>query len=438
MVESEKYKIKRGITMKKIKVILIGAGGRGQAYTDIMAELPGQFEVVGVAEPIEDRRDYIKNKHGIPDEKCFDTWEKILDIPKFADLAVISTMDRMHKTPAIKATELGYDILLEKPAAPTPEDCAEIKKAANDNNVKVMVCHVLRYSPFYMSMKEIVDSGKLGRIMSVNHIESVGNIHQSHSFVRGNWGNSEESSTMLLQKCCHDMDILQWILGKECLKIQSFGSLSHFTEENAPEGAPERCVDGCPYADTCCYNAVKLYYDDKDNSWFRTTSTKKVNPTDEDVLKALKETQYGKCVYKCNNDVVDHQTVNMEFEDSITVTFSMNAFNEGGRQTRIMGTKGELFADWNRAELYTFVDKKRIPITLAPEKKGESIVDGHGGGDGGIVLALYDYLTDKKDKTEVSEIDISFKNHLIVFAAEESRLTGKVIDMKEYKERFGI
>lgn len=234
------------------------------------------------------------------------------------------------------------------------------------------------------------------------------------------------------------MDILQWILGKECLRVQSFGSLSHFTRENAPEGAPERCIDGCPYADTCYYNAVKLYYDDKENAWFRTTSTKKVNPTDEDVLKALKETQYGKCVYKCDNDVADHQTVNMEFEDSITVTFSMNAFNEGGRQTRIMGTKGELFADWNRAELYTFADKKRVPITLSPEKKGEGIVDGHGGGDGGIVFALYDYLTGKIGKDEVSEIDVSFKNHLIVFAAEESRLTGNVVDMKEYRSRFGI
>jgi len=426
--------------MKKLKVILIGAGGRGTTYTDIMYDMPEKFEVVGVAEPIEDRREYIRTKHNIPADKCFDTWEKILDIPKFADVAVIATMDRMHSEPAIKAMNLKYDLLLEKPAAPTPEECVEIKKAADKNNVKVMVCHVLRYTNFFKGLKNLLDGGKIGRVMSVDHIEAVGNIHQSHSFVRGNWGNSTESSVMLLQKSCHDLDILQWLLGKECKKIQSFGSLTYFTPENAPEGAPERCVDGCPHADDCYYNAIKLYYDDKQNDWFRGAATKLTNPTDDDVMIALKETQYGKCVYKCNNDVVDHQTVNMEFEDSITVTFSMNAFTEGGRVTRIMGTKGELYAraDSETADVYTFADKKHETISLSDVVHTESILGGHGGGDTGIIFDLYAYINGEISAEDVSEIGISCRNHMMVFAAEESRANETVVDFKDFIRKYDV
>ena len=225
-----------------------------------------------------------------------------------------------------------------------PEECTKIADYAEQMGSKVIVCHVLRYTPFFITIKELINDGRLGDIISVNHEECVGNVHQSHSFVRGNWGNSKRSSCMLLQKSCHDMDILQWLIGKKCKKVQSFGALSYFKEENAPKDAPDYCIQGCPKADTCPYNAVRLYLDDKENDWFRTTSTREANPTDEMVETALRTTQYGKCVFKCDNDVVDHQTVNMIFEDDITVTFTMNAFNKGGRFIHIMGTKGELHA----------------------------------------------------------------------------------------------
>ena len=424
--------------MKKLKVIVIGAGMRGKGYTDIMLQHPDKFEVVGVAEPVEDKREYIRKAHNIPPENCFDTWEKILDVPKFADVAIISTMDRMHSGPAIKAANLKYHLLLEKPVAPTPEECIAIKNAAEDNGVKVLVCHVLRYTPFYKALKKLLDEGIVGEIMSVNHTEGVGNTHQSHSFVRGNWGNEGRSSSMLLQKSCHDLDLIQWLTNKECDKIQSFGSLTHFTETCAPEGAPERCTDGCPHKDTCYYNAVKLYYDKKDNSWFRTVATQMTNPTDEDVLEALKTTQYGKCVYKCDNDVVDHQVVNMEFEDKMTVTFSMNAFDKGGRRTEIVGTKGALYARMGEdtVEFYANEDKKSRQISIVDKAQEESIVNGHGGGDGGIVLDLYDYITDEIDGSKLSEIDISCKNHMLVFAAEEARLTNTVVDIKNFKGKY--
>lgn len=424
--------------MEKIKVIVIGAGGRGKGYTDIMAEYPDKFEVVGVAEPIEDRREYIRKKHNVAEDKCFDTWEKILDIPKFADVAIISTMDRMHTAPAIKAINLKYNLLLEKPVAPTPEECIQIKKAADENGVKVLVCHVLRYTEFYRNLKKLIAEGTIGEIISINHTEGVGNIHQSHSFVRGNWGNSQDSSVMLLQKSCHDLDLIQWLTEKECKKIQSFGSLTHFTEENAPKGAPERCTDDCPYKDTCFYNAVKLYYDDKENMWFRCAATGKTEPTDEEVLEALKTTQYGKCIYRCNNDVVDHQIVNMEFDDKMTVTFSMNAFDKGGRRTEIVGTKGAIYAsmEGEKAEIYSFEDRIPKTISMSEIAHGESIVYGHGGGDGGIILDLYDYITGKIGGEKLSEIGISAKNHLLVFAAEESRLNNTVVDIDTFNKKY--
>ncbi len=424
--------------MEPLKVILIGAGSRGQRYTNIMFDHPDQYKVVGVAEPIEARREYIKNKHGLVEENCYDTWETILDRPKFADIAIISTMDQLHRDPSIKAMELGYDLLLEKPIANSKEECADIYAAAKKYGRKVMVCHVLRYTPYFKQLKKFISEGVLGEVISVSHLEAVGNIHQSHSFVRGNWGNEGRSSFMLLQKCCHDMDILQWLLDKKCNRIQSFGSLQYFKEENAPAGATDYCHEGCPHADTCYYNAIKLYYDDKGNDWFRDAATGKVKPTDEEVMEALKTTQYGKCVFKCDNDVVDHQTVNMEFEGGTTVTLTMTAFNEGGRKTHIMGTKGELYADMkaeNKFMFYDFATKTTYPLSGEEiATAGDSIVSGHGGGDQGIIKALYMYETDQLGPESVSEIEISFKNHMLTFAAEDARTSGNIIRIDEYLE----
>ena len=428
---------------KQFKVIVIGAGGRGTGYTNIMSSTPDMFKVVGVAEPIDDRREYIKEKHGIAEENCFDTWEKILAVPKFADVAIISTMDRMHTEPAIKAMELGYDLLLEKPAAPTPEECALINQKAKELGRKVVVCHVLRYTPFFKTLKKLINDGVIGDVVNIEHIECVGNTHQSHSFVRGNWGNEERSSFMLLQKCCHDLDILQWLLDKDCKKIQSFGSLVHFRRENAPEGSPERCIDGCPVAETCFYNAMKLYYDAKGNSWFRGAATLKPRgkDTDGEVLKALHNTQYGKCVYKCDNNVVDHQTVNMEFEDGITVSMTMSAFAQGGRRLRVMGTKGDLICDMSLPadkafELYDFATGKRECLDIDYSNVGDSIVAGHGGGDQGIIADLYKYLNGEIDASEVSEIAISAKNHMMAFAAEDSRKNYTVVDLDSYTSKY--
>ena len=428
--------------MKTYSVLVIGAGCRGGMYADLMAAHPDKFRVVGVADPVQGRREAVARRLNIPEDRCFASWEEALSRSKLADIAVIATGDNEHYHPALKAIELGYDLLLEKPVAQTPTECAAIAHAAEQNGVRVLVCHVLRYTHFYKAIKQLLMDGTLGEVQSVIAVEAVGNVHQSHSYVRGNWHSETESTPMLLAKCCHDLDILQWLLDKPCKRVQSFGSLTHFTPANAPTGAPTRCIDGCPAADTCPYNAVKLYYDDKDNDWFRCACTRDIAthniPTDDEVMTALRTTDYGLCVYHANNDVVDHQVVNMEFADGATVSFSMNAFNCGGRYIRLFGTKGELFgnADGSELTLFTFADRQYH--RLSTEQVNESITSGHGGGDEGIVCELYDYLSDHYTGFCAADIDISAKNHLIGFAAEKARHTGTVVDLDTFFAQYGL
>ena len=422
--------------MKTLNVVLIGAGSRGQAYTNFMTG--DEFKVIAVAEPLKERREYIKTKHNISDEMCFNSWVELLSMPKLADVAIISTQDRMHYEPAMKAISLGYNLLLEKPAAPTAKECLDIASAAKEKGVKILVCHVLRYTPFFSKIKELILEDKLGKVISVHHNECVGNVHQSHSYVRGNWHSTEKSSNMLLAKSCHDIDIIQWIIDSKCTKTQSFGSLSYFTKENAPDGAPDYCIDGCPYGEQCYYNAVKLYLESENDSWydwFRDTATRKVSPSDEEVENALRNTQYGKCVFKCENDVVDHQVVNMESENGATASFNMCAFNKGGRNIRVMGTKGEIYGDMENdiIDLFDFSTREHTVINPASCGVDGSLAGGHGGGDKGILDTLHQYLTEGYDAAWLSEIGISVENHLATFAAEASRLENKVIDVEEYK-----
>jgi len=429
--------------MKQFSVILIGAGGRGGAYVSKMSALPDKYKVVAVADPIRNRRERVQKMCNLSDDMLFHSWTDILNRPKMADIAIISTMDHMHYEPALKAIELGYNLLLEKPAAQNAKECVDIALAAKEKGVSVLVCHVLRYSPFFKTMKKILMDGTIGEPMSVLHVEAVGNIHQSHSYIRGNWHSEKETTPMLLAKCCHDIDIIQWLLNKKCKKVSSFGDLTYFREENAPAGAPVRCWDGgCPIANTCPYNVEKLYYKSKDNAWFRGAATtgisKEIKPTDEEVKIALETTDYGLCVFHANNDVVDHQVVNMEFEGGTTATLTMNCFNKGGRYTRIFGTKGEIFASAADTEItvYTFEDKETRMIPVM--KTDESILGGHGGGDDGIVLELYDYLSGNYRGYCAADIEISVKNHLIGFAAERARHTDTIVSIDEYMKEFGM
>lgn len=423
-----------GNTEKK-KLILIGGGNRGNSYTKIGKELE-KFELVAIAEPLKQRREYIAKLHGIPEEMCFESWEPLLALGKIADAAIVSTMDRDHFAPAMAAIEVGYNLLLEKPVAPTLEECRAIEKAATEKGVYVLVCHVLRYNRFFRALKKLIDDGRIGKVINIEHAECVGDMHYSHSYVRGKWHNAEESAFMLLAKSCHDIDIIQWLIGKECKRAQSFGALTYFKRENAPEGSTDRCYDGCPYIDTCPYSAKTIYVERKDlGNWLRSSVTRCHEMTDDEtVIEALANTQYGKCVFKCdNNNVVDHQTVNMEFEDDVTATFTMSAFNLGGRRIRIMGTKGTLEANaWDKEiTLENLITQKKEKINVNDMVLGDSILSGHGGGDSGIMNSLYDLLCAEVSYDELSNISISVKNHTTVFAAEKSRLEGRVVELSE-------
>ena len=230
--------------MKQLKVILIGAGGRGTNYSRTMKSIPEKYKIIGVAEPFAEKRRFIKEMYDIPDDMCFETWEDLLALPKIADLVVIATSDDLHYAPAMKAISLGYDILLEKPVAQTVKECTDIANAAKEKGVYVVVCHFLRYTPFFKKVKSIIQSGMIGNVISIDQAEAVGNVHFSHSFVRGNWHSEKETTPFILAKTCHDLYMIQWLIDKPCKKVTSFGRLMHFTEKNAPEGAPHVCIDG--------------------------------------------------------------------------------------------------------------------------------------------------------------------------------------------------
>lgn len=429
--------------MKPITAILIGAGGRGTLFADIMARMPEKYKIVGVAEPDGVRRSNIQQMFKLPDEACFESWEQILAQPKMADMAIIATQDDMHYHPALKAIDLGYHLYLEKPIAQNAQECADVANAAKKKGVKVLVCFPMRYAPFFKRVKELVMEGLIGDVISIIHLEAAGNQSFAHNYVRGDYHSEAEASPVLLAKSVHDLDVLQWIIDKPCKRVQSFGGLMHFCPDNAPEGAPVRCIDGgCPVADTCVYNCRKLYLDEGSLEGMRVNVAKGLTaglvPTDEEVLHALKTRDFGLCVYHANNDVVDHQVVNMEFEGGTTVSFSMNAFNSTDRYIRVFGTKGDIYANRTESEfqVYTFADQKKWTIPVL--KPGEQIAGAHYGGDEKLLLELYEYLQDGYDGFCAGDIDISAKNHLIGFAAEQSRHTGTVVDLDTYMKQHGL
>jgi len=406
-----------------VKVIVVGAGGRGwNAYSSYGLKFPEEFQVVGVAEPIPYRRERISKAFNIPEKYQFVTWEQVFEVPKFADAIVVTTPDDLHYGPAMVGLKMGYHLLLEKAIAQSWHECNDILKLSKEKERIVAVCHVLRYTSYFRKMKEVIDAGTIGDIVSIQHLEPVGNIHMSHSFVRGNWGNSKKSNPMILSKSCHDTDILRWLVGKPCTRVSSFGSLKLFRKEKAPEGATMRCTDGCKAENSCEYSALKIYY--RDRGWLNHLNLETVN--DETIMRELKNGPYGRCVYHCDNDVVDHQITNLEFEDQITASFSMEAMTHyAGRRTRIFGTKGDIVGDEQTMQITPFVGQ--------PENwdvsKAVNNSSGHGGGDFGLVHDFVRAVYYNDPTRLTSTIEASMASHLMGFKAEESRLKGKVLEV---------
>ncbi len=401
---------------KKLKAVVLGAGYRGRAYADYAKAHPDQLEIVGVADP--------EQAECIPAPRYWKDWRECLADHPEADFVMITMPDALHYEPALMALEEGYHLLLEKPISPTEAECREVIAKALEKKRLIIVGHILRYTPYFAHIKALIDSGEIGEVVSIAHQESAGFYKVAHSYCRGNWANSKKSSPIILAKCSHDFDLFAWWIGKKCKRVSSFGSIKLFRKENKPVGAADRCLD-CPAAieRPCIWSAKKMYlkYDELKYLF--------ADQSDEAMMKLIRETEYGKCVYCCDNDVPDHQSVNMEFEGGATVSHMMTGFTEKNiRTTRISCTRGEIIGDGTTLHICRFDGgdvETGVPLQLRIDNPSR-----HGGGDFNLVSELIRILW-RNDAEEIRQTtEQALESHVIAFAAEKSRLeNGRVIEL---------
>jgi predicted dehydrogenase len=459
-----------------IKAILIGAGQRGMdAYAPYALQHPAEIKFVAVAEPDPERRARFAAKHNISSDNQFESWEPLLEKDRLGEAALVCTQDQMHTAPTIAALNAGYDVLLEKPMAPTLAECQLLVKTAEENGRQFHICHVLRYTEHFQKMKAVIDSGILGDIINVSHRENVAWWHMAHSYVRGHWGNQALSAPIILAKCCHDLDILVWLLNDRSETLSSVGNLIHYRPENAPEGAAKRCLDGCAVAGTCRYYAPFIYIDHTplwrsivdSGEGFVKWATKTYlrnpglvnafskiipdlktltdyrgwpssavtnDPTPANLMAALKEGPYGRCVYHCNNDVVDHQVVSMQFEHGTSVTLTMHGHSHlEGRTTRIEGSNATLKSEFLHGGSWIEVNEHRSD-RCTRYITSTALRSGHGGGDYHLMAGFVRALRENDGSRALTTARNSLESHLMAFAAEDSRLGNKTITMEDYRE----
>ena len=417
-------------TINELTFALAGAGGRGHMFADWVRSNVFPGAVVAIAEPNDERRAAIAEMHNIPADRQFRHWEEMLELPRLADILLNTTMDRVHLQVSIAAMRAGYHMLLEKPMATSLEDCIEIDRVRSETNRIVSVCHSLRYHGVYEEVRRIIRSGVIGDVVSLDQLEAVETVHQSHSFVRGNWGNEGRSTFMLLAKSCHDLDIILDLVDRDCRSAHSFGSLYYFREANQPVGAPDRCVDGCPVEENCPYSALKLYL--TENSWSHHAGFSGLTPLQ--IREELKTSPYGRCVFKTDNDAVDHQVVSLEFEGGVTASFTMTAFTPwGGRYLRVHGTKGYIEAkvDQRTIDYYEFWENNKHTHVEVPEVSGH-----HGGADASVIKSLMKAVSIQNPNAVRTTTAESLRSHAVVFAAERSRREGRQVEISEIMKEW--
>jgi predicted dehydrogenase len=460
---------------KPFQTVLIGAGQRGMyAYGPYALKHPDELNFVAVAEPDPARRKRFAAQHDIPQEMQFEGWEQVFERPKLGDAALICTQDQMHTEPTLAALKAGYHILLEKPMAPTLWECQLLVETAEETGQQLHICHVLRYTNHFQKLKEVIDSGVLEKIINVSHRENVAWWHMAHSFVRGNWRSRAQSTPMILAKCCHDLDLLVWLLGDRAKTLSSVGNLLYYRPENAPPGASKRCLDDCPVAADCRYYAPFIYIDHtplvravadlgpgpaaraartylrapglirilsrfrsdfKQLSQYRgwPSSAVTLDPTPENLMMALQDGPYGRCVYHCDNDVVDHQVVSMGFERGTSVTLTMHGHSHlEGRMTRIEGSNATLTSAFSYGSSWIEVNEHRSDRRTRYNTSA-SLESGHGGGDHRLVAAFLKALHEDDPQVALTTARTSLESHLMAFAADEARLGGKTIRMEDYR-----
>lgn len=419
---------------KMITVSILGTGHRGaDAYGRIMSAMPDKFKIVALCDFDHEKLNKYKNLFGVSGENVFDNDDKFFE-KKRSDLLIISTWDDSHVALAKRAIPLGYKILLEKPISDKLGELIELIELAKKYNSFVMVCHVLRYTWANRTIMEVLRSGRLGKLIHIDHTEQIAYWHFAHSYTRGNWRNTAFSAPMIMAKSCHDLDLLQQYADSKCESLSSVGDLTWFKRENAPEGSAERCVD-CKYIESCAYSAKYRYLDlwkadNKPQCWpYNVLSIEAL--TEEVLEKAIKKGQYGRCVYRCDNNLADHQSVQMQFKNGITATFNVTAFTKNmGRITIFRFSEGELLYEEEKG---TIVEKPFRGANVVHSIADLHDVMGHGGGDDGIVNALYAALAGEKAEADTS-LENSIESHIMAIAVEDSRLAGgRLVEMKAYR-----
>jgi len=409
-------------------------------YASFSQEHPDRLQIVGVAEPRPWNRQFMAQTYHLPAENVVSDWRELAARPKMADAVIICTQDAMHADPAVAFANQGYAMQLEKPMAPTEAECQRIIQAVKQNGILFAVCHVMRYTQYTRALKADLDSGAIGAVVSIEHLEPVGYWHQAHSFVRGNWRSEQQSSPMLLAKSCHDLDWIRYMVGQPCRSLSSFGSLTHFKKSEKPAAAGDalRCM-GCDYEPQCAYSAKKIYLGRLaagDVDWPVNILTPQ--PDLQTLTEALEKGPYGRCVYECDNDVVDHQVVSMAFENGATASFTMTAFTQAGhRKTRIFGTRGQIEGDGRLIKIFDFLtDETRTLDTEAASAdaggRGAALgqaLGGHGGGDYGLMDHFVAAVAENNPRLILSGPDESLETHRMVFAAERARRENTVVNL---------
>jgi predicted dehydrogenase len=459
-----------------VEAILIGAGSRGRdTYGAYALAHPGQLRFVAVAEPQPIRRGRFAEAHGIPPARQFETWQDLVGTGQLARATVIATQDATHVAPTVAALRAGYDVLLEKPMADTLAGCVHLVRVAEETGRLLQISHGLRYTPFFSTVHDLIARDRLGQVIAVEHRENVSYWHMAHSYVRGNWRNRASAGPMILTKCCHDLDLLYWFLGP-CERISSTGALVHYRPENAPPGAPARCTDGCPQADACPWYAPRLYMDlvpllqvarGSQNLVERLGATmaldyptltrllRRLAPAADAMLdyrgwpisvlsedtspaarwQALEEGPYGRCVYRCDNDVVDQQVVTMAFPRGVSAVLVMHGHShEEGRTLRIDGSRATLRGRYtpNRQEIELH-DHHTGRVQRIRIRQPVRDATGHGGGDAGLIDAFVTAVQGHSPPPTTARA--SLESHLMAFAADEARLKRSVIDVEAYRQQ---
>ena len=412
-------------TTHEITVAVAGAGARGREYASYGRLFPGTLRVVAVADLSEARRNRMGGEWDVPAERRFGDFRELLAAGsggRLAEVLVVSLPDDLHFEAAMAAMGQGYDLLLEKPMARTADECRALLRRQRETGALVAVGHVLRYSPYFRALRRAIGEGLVGEPVNVQHQEPVLYAHMAHSFVRGNWRNSRTATPMILAKCCHDMDILRWMVGRRCERISAEGGLRLFRRDKAPAGAPERCTDGCPCEATCPYSALDIYVRRR---WFLYVfDLDRKAATDAEILEKVRGSRYSRCVYRCDNDQPDHIVASLGFEGGVTASFSMDAFTPwGGRRTRVMGTTGYIEGDGTTFAVHAFRTGRKLVWRFEPPD-GAYRDSGHAGGDLALVRDLLRAVDARDPALLSSDLAASVESHLMAFACEESRLKG--------------